>query len=34
MGGYTLEIFVNSDPRVHQSLILRAETQTERVTVR
>ncbi|MFN3240180.1 MAG: hypothetical protein ACE37K_01565 [Planctomycetota bacterium] len=34
MGGYTLEIFVNGDPRVHQSLILRAETQTERVTVR
>jgi len=32
-GTYTLEIFINGAPRVHQSLILRAEQQTERVTV-
>lgn len=33
LGTYTLEIFINGDPRVHQSLILRAEQQVERVTV-
>lgn len=34
-GAYTFEVFVNGDPRVQQTLVLRAgEVQTERIVVR